>query len=349
MKRKLSKIYLDNGYFNAKWAYNECRGYLSVVGARATGKTYGFLKLIIEKEVKFIYLRRLQTQLDASADFDGNPFKKLNTDMGWNIQPFKKKDRLLFYHAEIDPESGKFIPVGNVLGIGLALSTMSAIKGVDFSDVDCLIFDEFIAMVGERPIKNEFTAFENFVETVARNRELEGRNPLKIIMLANANKLSNPYFTAWGFMKTALKMIKGGQMVWRSGDNSRIMILLNNSPISKKKAETTLYKNASDGFLSMALDNAFRIDATNVQSYSLKECRHIVSVGEIGIYRHKSKRRHYVSETVNRNNYYEGYGMKLKMFRSDYMLLKNIYLAGAMDFENFETELIFREYFDLTD
>ena len=101
-------------------------------------------------------------------------------------------------------------------------------------------------------------------------------------------------------MRTALKMLAGHQMVWRSADGTRLMIMLVDSAISNRKKETALYKNASRGFLDMAIDNSFRTDGTNIRSMPIREFNHIVSIGDIGIYRHKSERLYYVSFLTNR-------------------------------------------------
>ena len=50
----------------------------------------------------------------------------------------------------------------NAFAVGVALSVVANIRGIDFSDYDYIVFDEFIASAGERPIKNEFQAFLNF-------------------------------------------------------------------------------------------------------------------------------------------------------------------------------------------
>ena len=126
------------------------------------------------------------------------------------------------------------------------------------------------------------------------------------------------------------------------------MILLQDSPISRRKADTAVYKNASDDFITMAIDNAFRTDATRIRSEPLGEYNHIVSIGEIGIYRHKSERKYYVSGKVMDSPYYDDFGIQLKMFRQDYIMLRVNYLIGKnVIFEDYESELLFREYFDL--
>lgn len=344
----MGKIYNDEGWLNWAYLYPECRTFMMIVGPRGTGKTYGLFRELINRGDKFIYLRRLKTQLDQCGTIDSNPFKAINDADPERapILPFRSSGAVRFCRAEID-EVGKASPIAGPVGIGVALSTFATLRGADFSDITAIIFDEAVPMAGEKPIRNEFSAFLNFYESVNRNRELQGKAPVKCFLLGNANKLANPYFTGWNFMCTALKMIKGRQMLWRSPDNSRIMVMMLDSPISAKKRDTALYRNGNNDFLTMALDNAFRTDATNIKSVPLRECIHLVSVGEIGIYRHKNSGAHYVMHVINRDYYYDGYGMRLTQFCRDFAMLKVLYLANRIWFENYELELIFREYFAL--
>lgn len=341
----MSKIYTADGWINWDYIIGETKAFCMVVGARGIGKTYGLFKNLLSRKEKFLYVRRLKTQLDECGKIDGNPFRRINSDEGYNIQPYRNGSGIRF--CESEEQDGKFFPSAEPIALGVALSTFATVRGADYSDINYIVFDESIAMLGERPIKDEFSAFLNFYETVNRNRELEGKQAVKCFLLGNANKLGNPYFSGWHFMRTALKMIAGKQMMYRSPDGNRIMILLMDSPISARKAETALYQNAGSDFMSMALDNAFRTDATNIRSLKLKELTHIVSIGEVGVYRHKSNRQLYVSKTVQQSPYYDSYGIRLTMFRRDYALLKYSYLSGRMIFEDYECELIFREYIDI--
>lgn len=335
----MGKIYTDSGWVNWDYILDQPASFISVVGARGVGKTYGVFKKLTGEGKKFIYLRRLKSQLDQCGKLEGNPFKKINDDTGMNIKPFPSGGIISFRETD---------KTGPLVAVGVALSVVANIRGIDFSDYDYIVFDEFIASAGERPIKNEFSAFLNFYETVNRNRELEGKQAVKFIMLGNANTLINPYFSSWHFMKTAVRMITGGQMIWRSPDKTRMIILLLQSPISEQKKETALYQNATSDFIEMALDNAFRTDETKIKSEPLKEYIHLVSVGEIGIYKHKSERKYFVSGTQAKDPYYDSFGIGLKMFQQDYYMLRVHYMVSKnVWFESFEVEVIFRELFDL--
>lgn len=338
----MSKIYCDNGFPNWDYLYHECKFIMTVTGGRGTGKTYGLLKYILEHNIKFLYLRRLKSQLDECvSDAESNPFSKINIDCGTDIQVERKSGKVRFTAPIPDTDERR------VIGFGAALSTMATIRGADFSQVECIVFDEYIAMKGERPIQAEAQALKNVIETVNRNRELFGKHPVKVIMLGNANKLMNPYFLDWHFMRTALRMIKGGQMVWRSKSGNRIMIFLLNSPISELKRKTALYEEQDNEFFGMALDNAFETDQTDIKTYKLTDCKHVISFGQIGIYQTKSDGRHYISETINKNNYYPENEINIKLFRARYAGLKTLYLYGYCSFENYELELLFREYIGL--
>lgn len=332
----MAKLYDSNGWIN--WEYidhNFPASFIMAVGARGIGKTYGLIRYLLSEGKPFIYLRRLKTQLDICATASGNPFRKVAADLFMDIVPSRSG-------AVVEYRDGE-----KLLAVGCALSTVATVRGFDFSEYDYIVFDECIPMAGERPIKDEFSAFLNFYETVNRNRELEGRAAVKCYMLGNANQLVNPYFNGWKFTKTALKMLRSGQMVNQTPDKTRVIMLLADSPISRKKRETALYQNANDDFLSMALDNAFRTDETNISSKPLAEYKHVVSVGDIGIYRHKSDGNYYVS-SVTAEPKYDGYGMGLRLFIADYNYLRSVYMIKHnFIFESYENEILFRNYFKL--
>ena len=190
--------------------FSICKFILSITSPRGTGKTFGLLKYIIEHDLRFIYLRRLQKQLDnCVSTAANNPFKAVNAAIGSEITAVRDHGSVEFRRPGADPDQAEL----ETIGYGAALSTVATIRGSDFSDVDVIVFDEFIAMTGERPIKNEVFAFLNFVETVNRNRELQGREPVKVFMLGNANRLMNPYFLE-GFGQTGFTESEQRRLIW---------------------------------------------------------------------------------------------------------------------------------------
>lgn len=334
----MGKIYNSSGWVDWDYIDKQEETFIAMVGPRGVGKTYGRFRTLIERGGKFIYLRRLKSQLDLCSKPEGNPFRAINNDLDMHITPYPSGGIVTFRKGD---------KTGDIVAVGLALSVVANIRGIDLSDYDYIVFDEFIASIGEHPIKNEYAAFQNFYETVNRNREILGKKPVKCFMLGNANTIVNPYFSAWHFMKTCIKMITSGQMVYRTPDKTRMIIMLLNSPISEQKRETVLYKNASSDFITMALDNAFRTDETNIKSEPIAEYQHIVSCGDIGIWKHKTDRKYYVS-SIQGQPYYDSFGISLKMFQNDFFLLRSNYMVNKnFYFESFELEIIFRELFNL--
>ena len=98
----MSKIYDKNGWVNWDFLATKNQAFMMVIGARGIGKTYGLINYLIETKTKFIYLRRLQTQLDACAAPDGNPFQAWNTGNNTEtpVRPFKQGKQITFDYTQ---------------------------------------------------------------------------------------------------------------------------------------------------------------------------------------------------------------------------------------------------------
>ena len=166
------KYYQDNGYIDMTKIVRDRYPFTFVIHGRATGKTYGTLKMCLDKQLRFIFMRRTQSQADLISRDDFSPFKPLMDDdpsLLLTSQPLNKYVTGV-YHASRS-ESGKLQPEGSVIGYICALSTISNLRGFSLEDVDIMIFDEFIPERHERLIRAEGDALLNAYETVNRNRE----------------------------------------------------------------------------------------------------------------------------------------------------------------------------------
>lgn len=337
-------LYNDNGYLNIRGILELGCPFNFVVGGRGTGKTYGALKTCIEEDIKFMLMRRTQAQADMINKPDFSPFKKLNSDNGWNIITQSISNyNAGFYRAGDDGKAS-----GAPIGYTCALSTVSNIRGFDASDITVMIFDEFIPERHERPIKHEGSAFLNAYETMNRNRELSGEAPLQVLALANANDLANPIFVELGLVRRAEQMRKKGQEVYINKERGVAMFLLNASPISAQKRETALYKLAAGSdFEAMALDNDFTcIDDKHISTRPIREYVPVASIGEITIYKHKSDGTTYVSTHKSGTPAEFGTGDAERMrFRRAFGWLWQSYVAGKMYFEEYLCESLFTKYF----
>lgn len=330
-------IYLSSGYLDMHSIINNDFTFVFIVGGRGTGKTFGALKETLERSNKFIYMRRTQAELDIVNKPEFNPFKSVSLVTGTTtyFKPISKDSAGIYNGAD------------DLIGYTVALSTIAKLRSFDASDCDLIIYDEFIPEKHARPIKEEGSAFLNAYETINRNRELSGDKPVKMVCLANANRADNPIFMELGLISVVEKMKNKGLEVWADRNRSIMVISLVESQISKAKRETALYKlTKGSDFERMSLENNFAYDDfSGIAPQKLIEYKPIISIGEICIYKHKSKKLYYVSE--HRSGSPDHYGVserELTSYRQHYWRLWDRYIDGAVLFENYLTKSLFIKY-----
>lgn len=336
------KLYDENGYLCFDEILKTKLPFIFIVGGRGSGKTYGALKYFYEHDICFMYLRRTQAQIDLVSKPEYSPFKKINSDLGISIESKSiSKYTSGFYNHDLETDTFTLI------GYSAALSTFANVRGADLSDSKALIFDEFIPEKHERLIKCEADAFFNAYETINRNRELDGDEPLQAVCLANANDLGNPIFLSLGLVSIAERMAERGKDVYINRNRGIGLFILTDSPVSDKKRKTSLYNLTSGSeFEKMAINNDFVEEKSRSESKRLIEYKPIVAVGEICIYKHKSKQEFYISEHVSGSPAYYGSGdTGLKRFRHDYIYLWREYLRNHIIFEKHVHEILFNRYF----
>ena len=336
------KIFDTNGYVNVRGILEEGYPFNFLIGGRGTGKTYTTLKVAREDRKKFMLMRRTQSQADLISKPEFSVFKPLNMDLGWNIQVHRiSKYNSAFY--ELDGE------LETEIGYTCALSTISNMRGFDASDIELLIYDEFIPEKHERLLKNEADALFNAYETMNRNREIKGIAPIQMVCLANANDITNPVFESLNLIRIADRMQKGNSDRWTDDKRGLQLIMLHRSPISKKKSNTVLY-NLTEGseFASMALDNDFNVDRQHIRPRPLSEYTPVCTVGELCIYRHKSENRLYCSTHLS-----GVFNRKFSLSDTDRLHYQRIfrshwdmYIGSKIDFEDVLSEKLFIKYWD---
>ena len=342
------KLYDSNGYVNIPEVLKHEATFIFIYGGRGTGKTYGALKEMIEGKHHFIYMRRLAAQTDIVKKESMQPYKTLNDDMGWSIQPFPiNKYISAFYESDLN-DDGKVIPVGEQHGLLTSLSTFSNLRGVDGSDIDTIILDEFIPELNERPIKGEADALFNAYETINRNRELKGEDPVKLLCLANSNRIDNPLFMELKLVRKAEKIRQEGKEYLYDPKKKMLLIDLYKSQISEAKSDTALYQlTKGTEFYEMAIRNSFiNEERGRIETRPIKEYRPVVSIGEITIYKHKSRREYYV--TTFRSGSPDSYTTGEKdreRFRKKYLFLWQCYMRREVIFEEYMSEILFDKYF----
>lgn len=256
--------------------------FLAAYGGRGIGKTYSALKMGLEKKIKILYLRRTDKQLELSFSKVCNPYKTLNADTGRNVTV--KTEGGISYASDSSQPS-------EIIAYGASLSTFYNIRGIDFSDVECILFDEFQRRSNERPIKNEGQAFLDLYESVSRNRELQGKEPLRVIFLTNAVSVYSEVLVEFGLEDVVERMLLSGQERMYIPDKAfEILVIGDRLDISIKKAETALYRAIESDYKDFAIGNRFTDDSFyNVRKVNLKEYYPKFSVYKIYFYIHKSK------------------------------------------------------------
>lgn len=333
----MAGLYLPSGYVNIDHIINHGNTFTFIVGARGTGKTYGMLKYLLMNGIRFLYLRRTDTEAQLVQKEILNPFKSINMDMDVNVRVEKHKDIGVFTMGE---ES---------IGYAAALSTFYKIRGTDFSDVDVIFYDEFIPEKTARPIKEEFTGLMNMFETVNRNRELKGMDPVRLICCANANKLDNPIFLNLEIVNKLAKLMQKGTEVYQDDSRELTVYMLMKSPISHQKAQTALYKlTAGNQFQDMALFNMFELNTDNIRSCRLVEYRPVIKVGEICIWKHKSRREWYVNTAPAGTIQYKytASDIDIKRFQNKHMNIFDEYLMNRVFFEDPVSMYLFEKFYE---
>lgn len=285
-------LYLNTGYPNFDIQMRNNLTFNFIISARGVGKTYGMLKYAYENKIKFLFLRSTQTQVDLIKSKELNPFKSIADDLNINFitRPINKyANEIVVFNGEDEEQ----------IGIICGLSTFSNMRGFDASQIEAIIWDEFIPETHERIIKNSGLAFLNAYETINRNRELSGRSPVKATFLGNANRLDIPILLEMDLILTIEKMIKKHNEYYYNAERSISISMLYNSPISTQKMETALYRALPENntYINMAISNKFEIesDVLDIKSKNLKEYKPIVTIGELTIYAHKSSGDLYIS------------------------------------------------------
>lgn len=346
-------LYSRDGYLNFERVVNINYPFNFIWGGRGTGKTYSSLKYMIEHEKIFMYSRTKQTQLDKVKQKELSPFKALNSDLGWNIQPFPVNDIAGFYNCETD-DKGRSVPKGNIRGYASAITTLSNLRGFSAEDVSMWIYDEFIPQKDDRVPRGIAQSFLQGYETMNRNRELKGLSPIQVFCFSNSDNVGCEIFAELGLIRKVSEMSRKRQEIALLKDRGICLINLCNSPISKQKENTALYRmvGKDSGFSQLALGNEFYdMDYSDVKPQNLKEYIPVVFFSEIAIYQHKSQERIYVSkhkQGVPEQNYVSISDKNIRAFKKHYSWVWNYaYLNDLILFEDIESKFLLDTYFHM--
>lgn len=312
------------------------------IGSRGTGKTFTTLRPFVnyrEQNRRFIYLRNTDREAKIATTAVGNAFKSINLTYGTNIVGgFTTElgigafyDR---YGLDSDDKSD-----GEVIGYAFGLSTFAGVRSIDLSDVDACVFEEFIPESHVRKMKNRGDAFLNFVETVNRNRELNGGKPVRIYLLANAIALNDEILVALNATKEIENMVRNGEKRRTIKDRHLYIELVEDVGIVAEKRKGALYQVANKEFTESALTANFHNERLYLilKSFNQRDYRPYVSFDEYCVYQHNSNGTIHIAQTNERA---KTHLLKTEVVRFRQLLRgKYILLCGAdkVTFDSYAT------------
>lgn len=306
--------------------------FMVFIGGRGIGKTYSALKMCMGSDKPFVYMRNTDVQLKESSSAFGNPFKRLNRDLGRDFSLKSEKSHSLILEDKL------------VRGYAVALSTFHNLRGIDLSDVETVVFDEFIEQGALK--YNQYSAFLNFYEVANRNRELEGENPLTVYMLSNAQKLDNPILAESGISEHIYRrLVLGNDEVLVEG--AWKVRLYKDNAVSKAKADTTLYRNMKDEYFNETINNLFsHDDFSHIGKKPLNEYYALCSIDGIYIYRHKAEGVYYACESQSECTAFDSKKSLTLFTRAYWPILTD---AIATDRMNFSSYMVKRKLLTILD
>lgn len=274
------------------------------IGPRGPGKSYSALYGAVKRDIKFIYTRRTQDDVDlicdATNDSRGNPFAEINKNEGLNLG-FRKdtKKTGMLYHRDIDPENnGKFIYKGKPLALLNNIFSMAAARSSSFSEYTHWIYDEFIPEESVRKVRGEGTAPLMAYETIARNREFNGGTPLKFWLIANSLDIWNPVFRALEIVNIYERMVALRQEdVYLPERGLALHWVIPSREFSDMKKNTALAKlMRGTQFYDMIYNNEFtENNFTLIKNMSIKGMLPLFSLDNGTCYKKKGESFYYVS------------------------------------------------------
>ena len=335
------ELYEKSGYLNMPEIIDSGPPFIFIAAARGTGKTYGALKHYTAQRRQIMLLRRTQNEADLQLDHDSSSFLEPMDDLDEQYYIEKKKS-VGMVMLQDDPED---FPLAFVA----ALSTFANVRGsFNFQRVTDIFYDEFICEPHVRKIKNEGMALANLYESVNRNRELSGRDPVKLVCAANSVNMANDIFLYFNLIQDAEQMLASGEDMRLIGN--KLLIIPQRSPVSMKKSKTALYQAVDKEFSDMAIKNKFILnDFSYVGRRNLRDYELLFNAGLLYFYRHKADNIFYVTQTFGqtKNRYGSGYAA-LEKLRRDKWRWPALYLDGMIYFDSYQSIVLFEKYFDLS-
>lgn len=306
------------------------------IGGRGVGKTYSTIQYLLSQKSKFLYMRTSTTELELAAQ--KNDFAKIKKSCN-----FQKLSRDLYGIYDND----------KLIGYGVALSTFKNLRGIDFSDIMYIFFDEFIAERSARKVvKYELDALLNLLESINHNREFENIESCRLLACANANEIYNAYFLGLKIVDKLEEMLQqSNNKIYRDPDRClQIVVLEASEEFKNAKKSTPLYKLASGtDFEQMSLENNFAYNDFNYVKKDVSIIGHepILQIDDYVLWKKKNDDLYVLKKSNGkmRNCYDSTSDIDIKIINKLYSaLFYRVIANGNIYFQNYEIK---RKLFDI--
>lgn len=360
MSSRKGTVRKDGIEFLDIWPYrSDAYPFQIFIGARDGGKTYSYLKGLILKYQEdgkpFIYTRRLQSELEECADTrdgkeTGNPFSKLNADMGWNygFRPLTGKTAGLYQREWNDAKEG-YIYTGQKVANGTSLASLSRIKGIDWQACDDWMYDEFIQEPHVPRMKMEGNALVSAYDTIARNRELSGLPPLHLTLCSNSTDIYHDVFITLKVVSILEKMARSGKQHTYIKERGLALHLMELPESLKKARDGTALGRLMKGtdYYGMAFENKFAYNDFSLVEYRKLNGYHCVAaLDHAYIWKKKGESLWHVSyRSAPCEKYNSRHQQDEILFRRRIgVAMHDPYIQGRVTFESYELKALIVEH-----
>jgi hypothetical protein len=323
-----------------------------LIGKRQVGKTYGTLKYELNEGKRFLYLRRTTTEFDAiTSDPDLNPFLPLKKE-GFDAD-IVKGGKVTYTIGRFEYEDGKPKQCLEKYGIGMTLPSIANIRGFNGSQFEDVVFDEFIP---ERIVikrKAEGDALLNAYVTINGNRELEGKPPLRLWLLANAFDIASPILVELGVVDEIAKLCRTGKE-WTVTESGVFIGMPKSSAVSAKRAQTAfmrhMMKNKDSKFYKMAMENQFAYNNLEaVRPMNLKGMKPLYSVAGLYAYMYDGNHVYLCTSRHERREVYPDTKAGKTAFRLHHPFFEAMLNLNQIWCSDVPTLLKIKEFLDIDD
>lgn len=322
--------------------------FIVIIGKRQIGKTYNVLKHMLDSDKRFILLRGVKTELDMLKRNVNSPFEKIAGYKGRIV--FESETEYTASMLRLDEtEDGE---TKTQIGMCAALSSIGRIRGFNGDIYTDVVYDEFIPESHLLKVRHGDDAFNNMYTTIAGNRELEGRPPLRVWLLANSNNLDNDILKALNITEVVERMSLRGEESRIIKERGIMIILPDSAVITEKRKQTALYRaiGGDSKFSKMAYENAFAYNEyTDVDQKPLAEYKPIIAFPNCIVHLHKSEKTLYVTSFMKcecRHVYTDGeYGRMT--FAKDFPEIRAAYMRGRITFQSMAVKNYFLDILDM--